>query len=140
MAKTVDIDDFEAAYSDSAIDRLMVQITPEQQEETDFKMKLAAKIYAGMKAKGWTQTRFAEAANQHVSVVSKWLSGTHNFTVDTLVAIQRMLSIQLLNVDEVRVRPVLDAKATVTSVTSVTRLSEEEIRRQIYMPNGPRLE
>lgn len=33
------------------------------------------------------------------SLVSKWLSGTHNFTIDTLTDIQRVLGIRLLDVE-----------------------------------------
>jgi hypothetical protein len=34
-----------------------------------------------------------------VSLISLWLSGTHNFTVETLVDIQQTLGISLLNVE-----------------------------------------
>ena len=36
---------------------------------------------------------------QQPSVVTKWLSGTHNFTADTLADIQRVLEISLFNFD-----------------------------------------
>ena len=133
MAMATHMDDFETTYTADSIDRLMDQVTPEQQEETDFKMLLAAKIYHAMKRKGWTQTHFAEVANQHVSVISKWLSGTHNFTVETLVAIQRILEIHLLDVEEPKFKALLNIKLT---VSSEILLSEEEIGKTIYAAGG----
>lgn len=133
MAKAVKTDTFEDAYRSKAIDHLIAQITPDQQEETDYKMKLAAKIYAGMKRKEWTQTHFAEVVSQHVSVISKWLSGTHNFTVDTLITIQRALGIHLLDVEETKVKSILDVRLT---LTSTTRFSEEELHKKIHEEGG----
>ncbi len=97
--------DFGESYNSSLINELFDKVTPEQQEATDYKMKLAAKIYAALLQKGWTQTQLAEAMDKQVSVVSKWLSGTHNFTVDTLTAIQRILGIRLIDADEPKEKP-----------------------------------
>jgi hypothetical protein len=38
--------------------------------------------------------------DQTPSTISKWLSGTHNFTIDTLYDIEYMLGIELVNVNE----------------------------------------
>ena len=76
----------------------MSAIKPEEQEQIDYKMKLAAKIYEGLKAKGWKSLQLADALHlKSPSLVSRWLSGTHNFTVDTLVDIQRVLGIRLID-------------------------------------------
>jgi ribosome-binding protein aMBF1 (putative translation factor) len=79
------------------IDDLLSKITPEFQEEVDYRMNLAAKIYWGMKAKGWTQKIFAEEMEKKDSVISRWLSGTHNFETDTLFKIEKKLGIRLLD-------------------------------------------
>lgn len=100
--KTETIESFGESYNSDLIDELFNEITPEEQEDTDYKMKLAAKIYTSIQQKGWTQTQLAAAMGKQVSVISKWLSGTHNFTVDTLAAIQRILGIKLIDAD---VRP-----------------------------------
>jgi transcriptional regulator with XRE-family HTH domain len=76
---------------------LLSKITPESQEETDYRMELAAKIYYAMKAKGWSQKKFAEEMGKKDSVISRWLSGCHNFEADTLFAIQKKLGINLLD-------------------------------------------
>jgi transcriptional regulator with XRE-family HTH domain len=86
-------------YSSEVIDDLLAMITPESQALIDHKMKLAAIIYDALRDKGWKNQDLAKALNlKSPSLVSKWLSGTHNFTVDTLVLIGRALNIQLLNI------------------------------------------
>ena len=35
------------------------------------------------------------------SLVTKWLSGTHNFTVDTLIELEHVLEIDLFHLDPI---------------------------------------
>ena len=54
----------------------------------------AEKIRKTMDAKGWNNTKLLEALNmKSPSIITKWLSGTHNFTQDTLVEIGEVLEI-----------------------------------------------
>lgn len=82
----------------SLLNELLETVTPEEQEKTDKKMILAAKIANAIKAKGLKKYEFAEILDKQPSEISKWLSGTHNFTIDTLMDIERVLSIQLLDI------------------------------------------
>lgn len=61
------------------------------------KMWLAATIAEGIKNKGWNKSEFAKMMGQEPSVVSRWLSGVHNFTIDTLDDIGDMLGIDVWN-------------------------------------------
>lgn len=79
------------------LNELLDSITPEEQAKTDKKMILATKIANAIKAKGLKKSEFAETLGKQPSEISKWLSGTHNFTIDTLMDIERVLSIQLLD-------------------------------------------
>ncbi|MBN8720076.1 MAG: helix-turn-helix transcriptional regulator [Sediminibacterium magnilacihabitans] len=98
---------------------LQSKISAEQQEETNYKMKLAAKIYQAMKARGMNQTQFAVAMGERqVSLISRWLSGTHNFTISTLIAVQRVLDITLLDVETTKSQPVVQIKLSVSSPIS----------------------
>lgn len=93
-------DEINTNYSSDLIGHLLDSIKSEEQEQTDYKMKLAAKIYAALKDKGWKSLDLSKALDlKSPSLVSKWLSGTHNFTIDTLVDIQRVLGIKLLDVE-----------------------------------------
>ena len=91
--KPINNDDWGDDYSSPLIKELSDAVTLQEQEQTDYKMKLASKIYMAMKAIGMTQTQFAESMGKPVSLISRWMSGTHNFTVDTLIDIQRILDI-----------------------------------------------
>lgn len=80
------------------LSELLGNITPSEQAKTDKKMILAAKIANAIKAKGLKKSEFAEQMGKVPSEISKWLSGTHNFTSDTLIDIERTLGIQLIDV------------------------------------------
>lgn len=71
-------------YASDTIDKLLDDISDKKQEITNHRMELAAKIADGLKAKGWNKSQLAEAVGKQPSVITKWLSGTHNFTSDTL--------------------------------------------------------
>ena len=70
------------------MDDLFNEITPEELEKTEKRMCLASRIYDGMKAKGWRSKDFASAMGKNASEISKWLSGTHKFNIDTLFDIE----------------------------------------------------
>lgn len=85
----------------SALDQLLDAINPLEQEITDAKMMLAVRIADAMAAKNWKNKDLLKAVGRdNPSVISKWLSGTHNFTAETLVEISRALGISLLNIGE----------------------------------------
>ncbi len=135
MSKAKKIEDFPESYNSDLIDDLLGQVTPEQQEETDYKMKMAAKIHAALRRKGWTQTQLAETMGKQVSLVSKWLSGTHNCTMDTLIAIQKVLNTNLLDVEEYKEKQVLDIKLRISSDAGLT---EDELHKIIHEAGGMR--
>lgn len=83
-------------HSSPKLQALMDEIRPLQMEQTRVRMQLAARIEDAMKKRGFkNQLAFAEAMKKQPSEISKWLSGTHNFTVDTLVEISKALNVEL---------------------------------------------
>lgn len=84
-------------YTSNLLNSLMSEITPEEQERTNQRMLLAAKIDDARKQKGLNKGDFAQLMGKKSSEISRWLSGTHNFTSDTLSDIQTKLGISLLN-------------------------------------------
>jgi len=59
-------------------------------------MLIAAKIDDAIKAKNWKKKDLLEAmGRKNPSLVTKWLSGTHNFTVDTLVELKMKITEKL---------------------------------------------
>lgn len=86
--------------SKSVLNQLLQKITPEKQRRTDNKMLLAVKIKEAMDTKGWKKVDLAKALNKEKSVITLWLSGTHNFKIDTLSDIEGVLDVKLLNVEK----------------------------------------
>ena len=83
-------------YSSSILDEIYDSITPDEFEKVGKRMLLATRIDDGIIAKAWKKSDFAKAMKKQPSVISKWLSGTHNFTVDTLFDIEAVLNIKLI--------------------------------------------
>lgn len=82
------------------INNLLNSINPEDKERIEYRMLVAARIDSAMKAKGWkTKDLLHALGKKNPSEVTRWLSGTHNFTMDTLVDLQRVLGIRLLRTD-----------------------------------------
>ena len=78
------------------LDALRAKKDPLQSERVRTSMMLSARISSALKAKGWSKGRLATELKKNPSIISRWLSGTHNFTSDTLSDIQKVLGIQLL--------------------------------------------
>lgn len=77
---------------------LLSEIDPLEQSKTDAKMEIAAKIAQAMEAKKWKKKDLLKAVRKdNPSIITKWLSGTHNFTTETLVELEHALNIKLLN-------------------------------------------
>ncbi|RFS26362.1 XRE family transcriptional regulator [Chitinophaga silvatica] len=86
------------ATNKNLLDQMLSKITPAEQRRIDDKMNLAAAIIDALKEKGWKQKDLMEALeSSSPSLISKYLSGTHNFTVDTLSDIGRVLGVNFLN-------------------------------------------
>ncbi len=66
-------------------------------EKVASRMRLAMKIADAIEASGMTKKEFAARLGKHPSEISKWLSGTHNFTHDTLFEISKVLDIDLID-------------------------------------------
>ena len=85
-------------YNSPIVDSILSNISKEELEITEGKMRLAMKIADAIKAKGFNKkSDFAKKLNKQNSEISKWLSGTHNFTTETLMLLQNELKINLIN-------------------------------------------
>jgi transcriptional regulator with XRE-family HTH domain len=87
-------------HSSKVLKSLLDEISPKEQKRTENRMLLAARIDDARKAKGWSQNEFAAQMGKSPSEISKWLSGTHNFTSDTLWDIEEKLDVELISVKE----------------------------------------
>ena len=98
------------------IDDILEEISPVEMKKIEQRMLNAEKIRKAMDAKGWNNTKLLEALNmKSPSIITKWLSGTHNFTQDTLVEIGEVLEINFFETIEQKITiefsfPVLENK------------------------------
>ncbi len=92
-------------YSSNIIDDLLADITPQDIEKRAKKLLLATRIDEAINKRGWSKKEFAQRMNRKPSEISRWLSGSNNFTVDTLLEIEELLSISLLQVQDSILEP-----------------------------------
>ena len=121
-------------YSSPLLEQILSEITPVQKLKTRTKMTLAARLDDIITAKGWSNNEFAEKVNKNPSEISKWLSGTHNFTIDTLAEIAIALNMSMEDlfaptpevvINKVHtVIPIKDVEQSVRYITPVTAVAE----------------
>lgn len=73
-------------------------IPDDLKKQVDMSFALSDKIYAAMQERGISKTELAERMGKRKSEVSKWLSGTHNFTLSTIAKISDALGCELIHV------------------------------------------
>ena len=119
-------------YTSELLDGLMAEISQAEQAKTDKKMQLAALIADEIKNKGLNKKEFAKALGKQPSVITKWLSGTHNFNADTLFDIEQVLGIKLFNLFETQKEQVITYNfKTTAKVDSVRRKADVSVH-QLY--------
>jgi len=88
-------------YRSELIDEISSSISPLEEKKVEKKMLIAAKIEDAIKAKNWKNRDLLEAlGKKYPSIITIWLSGTHNFTIDTLIELEEVLGIELINTKE----------------------------------------
>jgi transcriptional regulator with XRE-family HTH domain len=134
-------------YSSPLIKKLMSQVNPENLRKTRKRMLIASAITEALKNKGWNKKQFAEEMGKKPPEISKWLSGTHNFNLDTLMAIEHVLDIELIQVeDKASAQPVyqvfLEFPVTAQSQPSYNQPGESysygwhvEEKNEVYLKN-----
>jgi hypothetical protein len=126
------------AHNSYLIDEIFESISPKEEKRIRQKMLLAAKIEDAMKAKGWNKTKLLkEMGQKNPSIATKWFSGTHNFTTDTLLDLQGVLGIKLINIEEVSEEVVIKFHVVVQSEPMCQ--SHEDLIHSFYKkPTGGR--
>lgn len=76
----------------------LATIPEEQKAEFELSFGIAERISEVLKAKNLTQKDFAHQIHKRESEVSKWMTGRHNFTVQTIAKIETALGCKLINI------------------------------------------
>jgi len=83
-------------YTSQLLDSLLSEIDPLEQSKVDVKMGVASRIATAMDSKGWSKRDLQKVMGASPSQITRWLSGTENFTLDLLVQLETVLEIKIL--------------------------------------------
>ena len=98
-------------HTSSLISELMAESSPLEKAQVKNRMELAAKLEDLITQKKQSKKEFAKRVEKNPSEITKWLSGTHNFTTDILTEISLVLNISMSD---------LFAKKQMQSLSNVT--------------------
>lgn len=77
----------------------MLNAVPEEvKRESERSFEIAGRIREILQRKRWSQADFAKAAGRKEAEISKWMSGTHNFTIRTIAIIETVLREDVISV------------------------------------------
>lgn len=83
-------------FIDPLFEEVLAKVPKEIDYEIDYLFDIAGAIYDTMRERGLSQTDFAKLMGKKDSEVSRWLQGTHNFTVQTIAKISAVLKTDIL--------------------------------------------
>lgn len=86
-------------YTGLSFESALENISQKELEKRQYKRQLAVKIEKAITINGLKRYEFAKKINKNNSEMDKWLSGQHNFTVETLIFLQNELAVDLLNLE-----------------------------------------
>ncbi|MBR7030490.1 MAG: helix-turn-helix transcriptional regulator [Prevotella sp.] len=82
----------------SIIEARRKQVNPLIRQDVDLSFQIVDRIHEILQAKGLKQKDLALLLGKKEAEISKWMRGTHNFTIDTLVSIEQALGAPILRV------------------------------------------
>lgn len=82
----------------SILEERRKHVDPEVRKSVDLSFQIVDRIHDILEAKGMKQKDLAILLGKREAEISKWMRGTHNFTIDTLVSIEEALQVPILNV------------------------------------------
>lgn len=80
------------------LDEILKEISPLEMGRTKNRMQISARIDDLIKSTGKSKTNFAKKHKKKPSEISRWVSGTQNFTIDELTEISFLLGVELSDI------------------------------------------
>ena len=74
------------------------QVSPEVRERVSLSFQIVDRIHEILVERNMRQKDLALMLGKSEAEISKWMRGTHNFTIDTVVAIEEALQAPVLQV------------------------------------------
>lgn len=91
----------------NALDRITPDPVIDKFVDTSF--DLSDRIHEILEARGISQRELAEMLGKKESQVSKWMTGTHNFTIKTLALLEVKLGVSIFQVSSGAIQPIKKA-------------------------------
>ncbi len=82
----------------SIIEQRRKSVNPETRRTVDFSFLIVDRIHEILERKGLRQKDLAMRLGKKEPEISKWMRGTHNFTIDTLISIENALGEPIISV------------------------------------------
>lgn len=82
----------------SIIETRRAKVSPEVRRRIDLSFLIVDRIHSILEEKGLKQKDLANMLGKNESEISKWMRGTHNFTIETISLIENVLGIPILQV------------------------------------------
>lgn len=82
----------------STIEARRTKVSPEARRRVDLSFLIVDRIHSILQEKGLKQKDLANMLGKKESEISKWMRGTHNFTIETISSIEDVLGIPILQV------------------------------------------
>lgn len=77
------------------------KVSPEVRRQVDLSFLIVDRIHSILEEKGLKQKDLANMLGKKESEISKWMRGTHNFTIETISSIENVLGIPILQIADV---------------------------------------
>ena len=91
-------------YIDPVFAKAVKSVNPSIMKEVGYSFDIAKRINDLLILKKWTQADLARALGKPKPLVSRWLSGTHNFTIQTIAQIETALGQPLISVKKTSIK------------------------------------
>ena len=89
-------------YTDPILEEEFKHIPKVVDRRVELMMGVAYRLKEILLKKGWTQADLAKAMSKSEPEISKWLSGGHNFTLETIAKIEGILGEDILSIKRYR--------------------------------------
>lgn len=82
----------------TSLHELLRDITPEDRTEAKLSFQISNRIDVLMKEKGLSKKQFADAVGKRPNEITEWLSGEHNFTINTIAKLSAFFEKPIISV------------------------------------------
>lgn len=76
----------------------LASVPQSTRKQVEYTMKVSDRLASVLQEKGMTQREFAKRMGKTEAEVSRWLGGTHNFTLSTLAKIACVLGEDIVTI------------------------------------------